>query len=119
MIQRDYKLVKNNFVVIDGKKELNHEILLQSFKDFCLNNNMNVDKNNHHFNRNDLAVALCYEASHNHFIWNIKVYETLGLNRENILRNDEINEQINTKCIRFQCHYNFKFIYKQRISINC
>ena len=87
MAQKDYRLVRDNFRVIDGKKKLNHEVLLQSFKDFC-HNNIVDEKEKHSFKKNDVAIALCYAASHNHFIWNIRVYETLGLDREQLLKYD-------------------------------
>ena len=90
MIQKDYKLVRNNFKVIDGKKELNHEILLQTFKEFCQNN---MAEQKHEFNRQALSIAMCYTASHKHFIWNIRVYETLGLDREKLLKNEGVEEK--------------------------
>ena len=90
MIQKNYKLVRNNFKVINGKRELNHEILLQTFKEFC-KNNVIIDK--HEFNKDDLSIAMCYEVSHNHFIWNIRIYETLGLDSEKLLKHDGVTEK--------------------------
>lgn len=84
MIQKNYKLVRDNFKVIDGKKELDHKILLQTFKDFC-HDNIVDEKEKHSFKKDDVAIALCYTASHNHFIWRIRVYETLGLDRKALL----------------------------------
>ena len=90
MIQKDHMLVRDNFKVIDGKKKLNHEILLQTFKEFC---NNNIVEEKHQFNRNALAIGMCYLASHNHCIWNIRVYETLGLDREKLLKEDGVAEK--------------------------
>lgn len=92
MIQRDYKLVDNDFKVISGKKKLNKQVLLQTFKDFCSNNIIDAnDKKN--FNRTDMATALCYTSSGKHLIWNIRVYETLGLDKEKLLNQDNMEEK--------------------------
>jgi len=91
MIQKDYKLVRNDFKVINGKKELNKEVLLQTFNEFCKNNIVS-DNEKAHFNKNALSTALCYAASGKHFIWNIRVYETLGLDQVKLTNQDDVEE---------------------------
>lgn len=92
MIQRDYKIIKNDFKVIDGKKELNKQVLLQTFKDFCSNNIVTAeDKKN--FDKLAMATALCYTSSGKHLVWNIRVYETLGLDENKLLNQDNIDEK--------------------------
>lgn len=90
MIHKNYKLVRDNFQVIDGSKKLNHQVLLQTFKEFCQNN---IVDEKHEFNKKALSLAMCYEASHNHFVWNIRIYETLGLDRDNLLKREDVEEK--------------------------
>lgn len=92
MIQREYKLIKDDFKVIDGKKELNKKVLLQTFKEFCISN-MITDEDKKNFDKTAMATALCYTASGKHLIWNIRIYETLGLNQEKLLSQDDMEEK--------------------------
>ena len=91
MIQREYKLIKDDFKVINGKKVLNKQVLLQTFKDFCVNNITDPEEKKH-FDRSAMATALCYTSSGKKLIWNIRIYETLGLDREKLLKQDDIDE---------------------------
>lgn len=92
MIQRDYRLIKNDFKVIDGKKQLNKTVLLQTFKDFCHDNIVTMeDKKN--FDKTAMATALCYTSSGKHLVWNIRVYETLGLDKEKLLNQSKVEEK--------------------------
>ena len=92
MIQRDYKLVKDDFKVIEGKKELNKQVLLQTFREFC-NNNVVTPEDKKNFDKSAMAIALCYASSGKKLIWNIRVYETLGLDRNKILNQDNVEER--------------------------
>lgn len=92
MIQRDYRLIKNDFKVIDGKKELNKTVLLQTFKDFCHDNIVTMDDKKN-FDKLAMATALCYASSGKHLVWNIRVYETLGLDKAKLLDQSRMEEK--------------------------
>ncbi len=92
MIQRDFKLVKDDFKLIEGNKQLNKKVLLQTFKDFCIDNII-TDEDKKNFNKKAMATALCYTSSGKHLIWNIRIYETLGLDRKKLLDQDDIEEK--------------------------
>lgn len=92
MIQKDYILIKNDFKVIDGKKKLNKQVLLQTFKDFCHDNIVTI-KDKQNFDKTAMATALCYTSSGKHLVWNIRVYETLGLDKNKLLNQANIEEK--------------------------
>ena len=91
MIQREYKFIKDNFQVIDGTKLLNKNILLQTFNEFC-SNNFTSEQEKHTFNKKALATALCFGKSEKKLVWNIRIYETLGLDQAKLLKNEDITE---------------------------
>lgn len=90
MIQKNYKLVRDDLRVIDGKKELNKQVLLQTFNDFYKANFTEEEK--HNFNKNAVSTAFCFASANKKLIWNIRIYETLGLDRNKVINQDDIDE---------------------------